>query len=134
MRAGAECKPRIEAHDDGVRIVRELGGRGAHPEPSSEAHGFPVGEPHALPFLILDASYARGLRDVRAQDGGESTEIACRVRGCGLRGSGAGPAGVGFLEQGPDQRVAPQSDFAWLGLEHGLIAAIDEGDRARANL
>src|SRR5258708_13933157 len=98
MRAGAECKPRIEAHDDGVRIVRELGGRGAHPEPSSEAHGFPVGEPHALPFLILDASYARGLRDVRAQAGGESTEIASRVRGFALPASGSGPGPRRFLE------------------------------------
>src|SRR3982074_638611 len=130
MRAGAECESWIEPYDDGIWVVRQFGRRGAHPKPSPEAHRFPVGEPPALPFLVFASTPPRGLRDVRPQDGGESTEIACRVQGHGVRGCGAGR----FLEQGADQRVAPQSDFAWLGLEHGLIAAIDVGDRTRSDL
>src|ERR1700688_3783104 len=125
MRAGAECEPWIEPHDDGIRVVREFGRRGAYPKPSSEAHRFPVGEPHALPFLVLDAPHSRGPRDVRSQDAGESTEITCRVQ---CRAAGR------FLEQSSNQRVAPQSDLAGLRLEHGLIPAIDEGDRTCPNL
>src|ERR1700730_7496813 len=121
MRAGAECEAWIEPHDDGVLFPWNLlGGRGAHPKPASEAHRFPIGEPDALPFLVFDGPYACGPRDVRAQDGGKSIESQHRV--------------ASFLEQGADQRVAPQSDFAGLRLEHGLVATIDEGDRTRPNL
>ena len=94
--------------------------RRAHPQAPSEAHRLPVLEPYPFPVAALDCAHARALRDVRPEAVG-----ARRSRLCA-----AAIELASRVEQRAHQRVAPQPDLAGLGLEHRLIAAVREGDRA----
>src|ERR1700689_5520651 len=119
MRAGAERKSGVEPHHDRVGVLRRLRFVRAHPKPPAEARGSPIGEPYPLPCFVFDRSYARCGANLCA-------EAACQIIDalCGI---------MGLIEQRANQSVAPQSDFAGLGLENRLIAAVDEGYRTRAD-
>src|ERR1700735_4595340 len=108
MRAGAKRQPRIEPHNDGLRVLGRLGGAWTNPKPAPEAQRLPADEPGAFPNLVLNGAHTGGLRDMRPQGAGEPIEIQRRV--------------AGFLKQGTHQRVAPQLHLAWLGFKHGLDA------------
>ena len=94
--------------------------RWAHPQSSAEAHGGPIGQPDALPVAILDGVQPRRGGDLGPQESAETLNIAQRIA-C-------------RIEQAAHQRIAPQTNLARLGLEYGLITAIDERDGHRAQV
>ena len=114
MRPGAESQPGIQTDHHGVRVRGRLIHGRTHPEPPAEAHGLPILQPDTLPIPGLDRAQRRGAGDVGPQTRGQFADR----NGCP----------VGIVEERAHRRVTPQPDLTGFGLEHGIIAAVDEGD------
>src|SRR5207302_1302697 len=144
MSAGAECESRIERHDDGTGSADALVTR-TYPEPVTEAHRMKVLEPLALPDAVghrphLDAHRVEPERGAeRARDGrrialaGEQAPQARPRPETKLPGGGLehrGPHEIRRLVEWRGVRLARWAGFR--GVVYGIIARVDEGQRARA--
>ena len=96
--------------------------RRAHPQTPPETHRFPILRAKRAPSLVLEPrAHARSRRDVRSQDGARGDRYSARRRWDSSNSART--------------RVSLHNlHLIRLGFEHGLVAAVQEGDRARADL
>ena len=119
MRAGAERQARIQAHDDGVGVVRWRLMARHDPQPAAETHRMEVLEPLALPDLVLDACHADMV--------GRQVERLCQLQD----GGGAVRLGV---ENRLKHGMWPQAQFARRGFQDRVIDRVGQRHRQRAGL